>query len=206
MVENPFWISTYHDQYTNEYTSQTLYIPAAFSSPLANVTLRLSADGIERDNLQELNIPLYIYYSDGCYLYQSGYQDLGDQTVFYIQTYQDCYGNQSSYASFNKYAYSEVYFSSFYYKLWGIGDTNSFSNAYGTLLNATSSVTTRFIVQGDAGAFGGNGNMGFFYSYPFDSTFDYYEYDYNNGLYDEHVTGSNQGKSVYGNNCDITTP
>ncbi len=204
VVENPYWISTYHVQYTNEYTYQTLYIPVALQS-LQKVTLKIAGDGVEQDNLEALNIPLYGF-SDGCYSSFSGSQYLGDNVYFYIQTYQDCYGNQSSYAQFNKSAFNQLYFSSFYWKLWGIGYTNSFSSAYGTLLNAVNSVTTRFIVEGDAGAFGGNGNVGFLYNYPFDYAWDYYEYDYSDGLYDEHVTGFSRGKSANGSTCDITTP
>jgi len=206
VIENPYWISTYHDQYTNEYTSQSLYIPASFNSPLANVTLKIYGDGVLQDDLGAPNIPLFVYYSDSCYTYQSGSQYLGDETYFYIQTYQDCYGNQNSYASFSKYAYNEVIFSSYYDKYWQTTSTSSYSNGYGTFLNAVNAVQTRFVVTGDAGAFGGNGTVGSLYTYPFDYLFDYYEYDYTDGLYDEHVTGSNRGKSVYGNNCDITTP
>jgi hypothetical protein len=159
-----------------------------------------------RDDLGALNIPLFVSYSDSCYTYQSGSQYLADETYFYIQTYQDCYGNQNSYASFSRYAYNEIYFSSYYDKYWQTTSTSSYSNGAGTFLNAVNAVQTRFIVGGDAGAFGGNGTVGSLYTNPFDYPFDYYEYDYNDGLYDEHVTGSNRGKSVYGNNCDITTP
>ncbi len=206
VVENPFWISTYHDQYTNEYTSETLYVPASFNSPLANVRLKISADGTQRDNFEVFNVPLNIDYSDGCSTNASGYQNLADGTDFYIQTYQDCYGNQNSYASFSKAYYNEIFFSSYYDKYWQTGSTNSFASGFGTALNATTSVATRFIVQGDAGAFGGNGTLGSLYTYPFDDEFDYYEFDYTDGLFDEHVTGFNRGKSVYGSNCDLTSP
>jgi len=122
VVENPYWINTYRDQYTNEYTYQTLVIPVALQS-VGRVTLKLAADGVLQDDLEALNISLYPYYSDGCYTSQYGSAYLGDSTYFYIQTYQDCYGNQSSYAQFNKYSYSDVYFSSNYYKL----DSETFS-------------------------------------------------------------------------------
>jgi len=99
-----------------------------------------------------------------------------------------------------------VYFSSFYDKIYGGGYTSSYSYSYGTPLNAISSLASRFIVEGDAGAFGGDGNFGLLYSYPFDYSWDYFEYDYSDGLYDEHNVGSVRGKSVYGSTCDTTTP
>ncbi len=153
-----------------------------------------------------MNISLYPYYSDGCYTSQYGSAYLGDSTYFYIQTYQDCYGNQSSYAQFNKYSYSDVYFSSNYYKLYQTSYSYSGSYAYGTPLNAINSVTSRFIVEGDAGGFGGNGNFGYLYYYPFDYSWDYFEFDWSDGLYDERVTGSYRGKSVYGSTYGVTTP
>jgi len=206
VVENPFWISTYHDQYTNEYTSETLYVPASFNSPLANVMLKISADGTERDNFEVFNVPINIDYSDGCFTNASGYRNLADGTDFYIQTYQDCYGNQSSWAWFIKAYYNEIFFSSYYDKVWQTGSTNSIAYGYGTALNTTTSVATRFIVQGDAGAFGGNGTIGSLSTSPFDDEFDYLEYDPNDGLDDEHVTGFYRSNYVYGNNCDITSP
>jgi hypothetical protein len=123
-----------------------------------------------------------------------------------VQSVQDtCYGYQQTYASFNKYGGGEVYYSAYFDKVWGTGYTNSYNYSYG-LMNATTSVKTRFVVQGNSGGFGGDGSVGTIYLYPFNYAYDYFEYDYNDGLYDEHVTVSGQGKSTYGSNCDITIP
>jgi len=202
--ESPYWINTYNQQYTNEYLSQTLYLPTPLQT-VARVTLQTSGDGIQRDNLESLNIPLYSY-SDGCYSSSYGSQYIGDNIYFYIQSYQDCYGYQYSYAGFQKYAYNVVYFSTYYDKVWGTTSTDSGSNGFGNLLSALSSVQTRFIVEGDAGAFGGSGNLGILYPYPYDYQFDYYDYDYSDNLCDNHITGHQRGRSVYGSACDVTTP
>lgn len=206
VVENPFWIYTYSSQYTNEYASETLYIPASFRTAIGRVTLQLTVDSLASGNYEALAIPINLYYDDGCYTYQSGFQTLGNGVYFYVDTYSDCYGNQISYATFTKYYYANVYFSSTYDKVWQTTSQSSYSYQDGTPLAAMSTIEARFIVEGDAGAFGGNGYWGPLYTYPFDYSFDYYQYDYNTGLYDEHVTGSTRGRNTFGGICDVTIP
>src|SRR6266568_7526040 len=50
VVENPYWINTYYEQYTNEYAYQTLVIPVALQS-VGRVTLKLAGDGVLQDDL-----------------------------------------------------------------------------------------------------------------------------------------------------------
>jgi hypothetical protein len=203
VVETPYWISTYHQQYTNEYTSQTLYIPVALQSTmLGRVTLRIAADGVEKNTLEALNIPFNNYYNDGCYSYFSASQYFGDSTVLYVDSYQDCYGYQQTYASFTRSVSSAVYFSSYYDKYWGTTSTDLTTYGSGTFLNALNSLETRFVVEGDAGAFGGD------LAIPSLSTFPYgYEWDYFDSFNpDYHYSGFYHDLSTSGNNCGVTTP
>jgi len=201
IIETPYWISTYRSRYTNEYTSETLYIPAALSS-LGRVTLKIAADGVEKNSLEVLNFQLYNYYNDGCNSYSSGAQYLDDGVVVFADSYQYCSGYQQTYVSFVKYGYSTVYFSSFYDKVWGTTVTDSFSYAYPSLLNAGTSVGTRFIVEANARAFGGDGTTPLYSPPPYESTWDYFDYYYP----DYHYTGFYRETDVYGYNCDVTTP
>ena len=199
IVENPFWISTYRQQNSYETMTKSLTIPVALQSPVSRVTVQISADGIERDNLEALDIPLFVYYDDGCYSYSSGSAFLGNNVYVYLQTSKDCFGSEYTFADLQKYADTYVYFSSFHDKVWGTTSEDSGSGASGTFLNPVNSITTRFIVEAGEGAFGGGGGLNLFSTFPSNSEWDYFDGDY-------HYFGFSRFLQVFGGNCDVTTP
>jgi hypothetical protein len=206
LEESPYWLNSSSQQYTNEYFYETLYIPASLQFPLSRVTLSVTVDGINRKNVDISNIAADSSYYDGCTTSFYDSRDLGDDVFLYVQTYQDCYGGQQTYASFSRSEYTQIYYSTNFDKVWGTGSESSGSYSYGSGIywNAQSSIATRFVVESGA-AFGGNGLINL-YSYPYNDTFDYYNYDYQDGLYDDHVTGHSAGSSSYGSVYDLTTP
>jgi hypothetical protein len=199
VVDNPFWISVYRQRYANENLTESLNIPVEMRSPVGRISMQISADGVGYDSLEAFDTPLFVYYEDTCYRYSSGSAYLGNNAYVYIQTYKDCFGLEQTYAYFQKYSDSYVYFSSYYDKVWGTLSESSFSGGSGTFLNAASSVETRFLVESGEGAFGGQGVINQLFVSPFDSVWDYFDFD-------THYTGFSRGVYVFGSNCDITTP
>jgi len=206
LEENPYWLYSSSQQYTNEYFYETLYIPAALQFPLSRVTLSITIDGINRKNVDISNIAADSGYSDGCYANYYVSRDLGDDVFLYVQSYQDCYGGQQAYASFSRYEYTQIYYSTNFDKIWGTGSefSGSYVSGSGVYWNAQSSFATRFVVESGA-AFGGNGLINVS-PYTYNEPFDYYNYDYQDGLYDDHVAGHSAGTSTYGSVYDLTTP
>jgi len=206
LEESPYWLNSYSQQYTNEYLYQTLYIPATLQFPLNRVTLSVATDGVNRKNVDISNIAADSSYFDGCTTSYYASRDVGDDVFLYVQSYQDCYGGQQSYASFSRYEYTQIYYSTNFDKVWGTGSgySGSYMSGSGIVWNVQSSIATRFVVEAGA-AFGGNGLINV-YPYTYNYPFDYYYYDYQDGLYDDHVTGHSAGTSTYGNLYDLTTP
>jgi hypothetical protein len=199
VAENPYWIQTFQQQYTNEYTSQTLYIPEALQSPIGGVFLQISADGVEKNNFEAHDIPLFPYYSDGCSSYSSGSEYLGDNVYIYFQTSQDCFGNTETTASFTKFGEKVNYFSSFYDKVWGTLSESPTTYESGTLVNPANSLQTYFVVQSGEGTFGGEAAITSFAREPWDYNWDYMDFETRN-------TGYDRGQRLYGGACDFTTP
>jgi len=199
IVENPFWISTYRQQYSSETTTKSLTIPVAVQSPIGRVAVQISVDGIERDNLESFDIPLFVYYEDGCYSYSSGSAFLGNNVYVYLQTSRDCFGSEYTFADLQRFADTYVYFSSFHDKVWGTTSEDSGSGGSGTFLNPVNSITTRFVVETGEGAFGGGGSLSLFSTFPSNGEWDYFDGD-------THYWGFSRFLQVYGSNCDVTMP
>ena len=198
IVENPFWISTYHQQNRSESMTKNLSIPVGIQS-IGRVGVQISADGIEHDNLEALDFPLFVYYEDACSRYASGSAFLGNNIYVYVQTYKDCFGTGYTFAEMQRYADSFVFFSSFHDKVWGTTDESSGSGGSGTFLNPVNSITTRFVFETSEGAFGGGGSLHLFSTFPSNSEWDYFDGD-------THYSGFSRFLQVFGGNCDITTP
>jgi hypothetical protein len=199
VADNPYWISTYHQRSAYEYLNERLVIPVEMQSPVGRIAMQITVDGVEYDNLEALNMPLFVYYEDGCYRYSSGSTFVGNNAYVYIQTSRDCFGFEQTYVEFQKYADTYVYFSSYYDKVWGTLSESSYNYGSGTFLNATSSVETRFLVESGEGAFGGQGAINQLFVYPYSYEWDYFDFE-------THYTGFERGVTVSGSNCDITTP
>ena len=91
-------------------------------------------------------------------------------------------------------------------KVWGIANeySDSYTSGSGIYWKAQSLIATRFIVESGA-AFGGSGVVNL-NSNTYDEPFDYYNYDYQDNMYDDHITGRSSGSSSYGSVYDLTTP
>jgi hypothetical protein len=91
-------------------------------------------------------------------------------------------------------------------RLWGIANesSGSYTSGSGVYWKAQSLLATLFIVESGA-AFGGSGFMNL-YSSAYDEPFDYYYYDYQDNMYDDHITGRSSGSSSYSSAYDLTTP
>lgn len=199
IVENPFWISTYRQRNSYETTTKGFSIPVAVQSPISRVAVQISVDGVEHDNLEAHDIPLFVSYEDACsrYAYNSAF--LGNNTYVYIQTYKECFGTEYTVADLQRYADSYVFFSSFHDQVWGTTDESSGSGGSGTFLNALNSITTRFVVETNEGAFGGGGSLNSLSTSSFNDQWDYFDGE-------THYSGFNRYLQVFGSNCDITTP
>jgi hypothetical protein len=201
---NAYWINTLSEQVTNEYVSQTLYIPAHLQFPIGQVTLQVSADGIYRGNVDIADLPLLYGYDDGCYAYAVGAVNLGNNTTVYVQSERACWGYQQTYANVNRSTYTQVYYSEYHDLVWG--GVYPYSYEYFDLepWGALSSIETRFVVQDEAGTFGGNGNFGPIYYSPFDDNWDFY-YSYFEPD-DTRVTGYRRGYDAWASNFGIAAP
>jgi hypothetical protein len=197
--ENQYWIQTFQQQYTNEYTSQTLYIPEALQSPIGGVFLQISADGVEKNNFEAHDIPLFFSWFDGCTTYFTGSQYLGDNVYVYFQTSQDCFGNSQTTADFTKFGEKVNYFSSFYDKVWGTLSESPSTYESGTLMNPANSVQTYFVVQSSEGTFGGEAAITSLTREPWDFNWDYVDFE-------TRQTGHDRGQRLYGGTCDFTSP
>jgi hypothetical protein len=199
VAENQYWIQTFQQQYTNEYMSQTLTIPQGLQSPIAGVFLQISADGVQKNNFEVHDIPLFPSYFDGCTSYSTGSEYLGDNVYVYFQTSQDCFGNTGTSATFTKFAEKVNYFSSFYDKVWGTLSENPVVYESGTFMNPANSLQTYFVVQGSEGTFGGGAAITLLTREAWDDNWDYMDFE-------TRYTGHDRGQRIYGGTCDFTSP
>jgi len=177
-----------------EYLYETLYLPGnALTFPVDKVSIQFSADNVPKGSAEVTNVPASYSYDDGCNSYAYGDAYAGDNTWVYLQNYSDCYwGYSNAYAQVNKYAEDYVY-SYWYVNYWG---TYSYAVApqTGTFLNATSRVDTRFVVEDDGQAYGGDAGVDLWTS-PWDYTWS-----------DWYGSGYNRGVQYYGASSGMTQP
>jgi hypothetical protein len=191
----PWWeTGTNYHNVNDESLSEYLYIPGSLSFPLTDVLIKTFADG---NPVESFDLPnLAADYGDASYA--QAYRHLADGFDFYVQTYNYPW-YQQSYAQIYRSAANDVYYSVYHNYYWGDG-SNSYVNQYGTYLNATTSVGTRFVIQSGGASYGGSITIPL-YSYSWDYPFDYE--DPSTGYYDR---GYTRGSNTYGSNSGYVTP
>jgi len=194
----PWWQSGTNYHNVNEANlSEYLYIPASLAFPLTDVAIQTSADGVAVDSFDLPKLDA-VYSNPAPYYYAQAYRHLADGFDFYVYAYN--YPEyQVSYAQFYRSAANDVFYSLYHNIYWGGGGGPS-TSTYGTFLNATSSVGTRFVIQSGSASFGGSASIPVFSS-SWSTPYDYQ--DPGTGAYDRSL---DQGTSIYGSSYGYVTP
>lgn len=180
----------YYGYYSGHFTFKGAYeglgeyltLPTnALTFPVDKVSIQISADDVPRGTWEATNVEAQWSYDDGCYSNAGVSLDAGDNTWVYLQSYSDCYwGYSYTSAQFQKYHYDYVYSYQYYY-YWGSGSGAVHDG--GTFLNATNKVDTRFVVEDDGHAYGGNASTGQLNYQPWDDIWnDWYYQGYQRGF------------------------
>lgn len=201
--DNPYWTSRYYEKGQSEDLHEELYIPVALNFPVERLTLQISANGTLKNDVQLTDLPADFAFTNGdCYAYATVFRTLGDGFSLYLQSIRDTCGGgnyQQTYASFDRQAFDYIYFSSYHDKYWGTTYEDSGAPNLGDLLNATSSLAVRFVVEDDGAAYGGTADLSL-YSYPYDYDWNYVYPDWG---YDR---GYSRGTQTYGSSSGYLTP
>jgi hypothetical protein len=190
------WGTNYH-KVNDESLSEYLYIPAVLNFPLTDVSIQVSADGAAVDSFDLPNLDADSS-SPAPYYYAQAYRNLAPGFDFYVYTYSYPWF-QTSYAQFTRSAADDVFYSVYHNIYWGDGGGPSASK-FGTYLNATSSVATRFVIQAGSAAYGGSVNLPLS-SYSWSTPYDYE--DPTSGAFDRYL---DQGNTTSGSASGFVTP
>jgi hypothetical protein len=199
--ENEFAIRRYFNQFISESFTETLYLPTPVSFPVSLASFRASVDGVDK-GLVEGAVPYTFTDVFGCLQVDFGFAFLPDNTQITIQTVTDvCAGFSQSYAGAGRFSYEQLFFSSQYLKQTGeIFEQNSQSNSGNMRWLPTQNITSRFVVQDEAGSFGGNATLDTFDTSGFFNPFDFIDVD------GTHVSGYDSQRIRFGNRFITTEP
>lgn len=201
---SPYWISRYSENWKDEYFNQQIFVPTALNFPIDSVRFDATVDGRPLIQLDAASIPLDGTVDWDYYVSDYGYQDLGNGWFVAVESSRYTSGDSSTRVEVNHFASDYVVFSSYHDLIYGTIDEWGSDDHFGTMLNPTNRIDTRFVVLDDNGAYGGNASMSSLTTYPWwgNGSWDFIN-DY--GDYQVHYKGHYLGIDVFGTSGGETT-
>jgi hypothetical protein len=185
---------------TNESVSAYFSMTPHLEFPFQKVTIQILADGALRADHQVSPLEAdYAYGGAGGYYYGSAYRQLGDGISLYLYSsdYGNCWDGLS--AEIYQSASDFVYHSEWHDYYWGTSEVDGHERL-GTLLDASSAIEIRFLLDHAAGTFGGTTGPIPVVQYPYNYEWNYEYPDY--GFY----RGYDRGDQFSGYSYGILTP